>query len=282
MANTAFLKEFDDLMAGILVDYANLDSAPDTSQGSITYIKAACLASALWGLYRYQDYIARQAFPDTADSTNLAHWGSIYGLTKQADETDTEFLNRVLARIRRPPAGGNIYDWAYWTKFDANDNAIFATGPSLTTGLQVEEATVVPNAQGPGTVDVVIMPDDISMLSTTGMEDLRTLAYNSVDAQRPVTASSFRVLTVSRRSGAVNITVTASSTSVILDTDQMVDDIQAFFDSLKPGDPVYRAQLSAICINNGAVSATVTAPSVDLIVDSYTLLYPSSITVTQV
>ena len=281
MANE-FLRSFDDLLDAILVDYANLDESPDTTEGSITYVKAACLASMLWGLYKYQDYISRQIFPDTADSENLIHHGAIYGLTKQPTETDQDYLGRILQRIRKPPAGGNQYDWGAWTKYDQNDNPIYATGISGTTGIWVEDATVIPNAQGPGTVDVVLMPNDITYLGTTGMQDLVNLATASVDVQRPVTASTYRVLATTRRAGAVSISVQALTSTTVLDTDTMEADIQALFDDLKPGDPVYRSQLAAVCINDGAINATVVAPSIDLIASNYELLYPSSISISQV
>ena len=279
--SSPFLRDFDSLLESILTDYANLDPAPDTSQGSMVFIKSACLASMLYGLYRYQDYISKQVFPDTADTDNLNHWGAVFGITRQVADTDQDYLDRILLRIRKPPAGGNKYDWAYWTQYDASGNPIYATGVDGATGLWVESATVVPNAQGPGSVDVVIMPTDISYLGSSGMEDLRALAYASVDAQRPVTASTFRVLSTSLRVGNINMSVTGPS-GVTLDTAQMVVDIQALFDAMKPGDALYQSQLIAVCINDGAISATCVAPGFDVIPSNYELLKANSISVTQV
>ena len=51
----SFKKDFDDLFNTILTDYKNQFPTADTSQGSLIYIEAACLASALWGIYYYQD-----------------------------------------------------------------------------------------------------------------------------------------------------------------------------------------------------------------------------------
>jgi len=146
----SYQKTFDELLNAILTDYGNQFPSADTSQGSLIYIKSACLASALWGMYKYQEYISKQIFPDTADSGNLAHHGSIRNLAKVAGETDAEFLARLLEDIRRPPAGGNKYDYVKWAK--AIDG--------------VAQAYCFPLAQGLGTVDLVIVAD----LTATGAE----------------------------------------------------------------------------------------------------------------
>ncbi len=147
---TAFLEDFDSLLNSILMDYQNQFQGSDTSQGSLIFIKSACLASALWGLYKYQDYIANQIFPDTADSANLDHHGYIYGLPRKYAETDADYLTRLLNRIQQPPAGGNANDYVQWALAVTN----------------VENAWCFPLAQGLGTVDVVIMAD----ATTTGSE----------------------------------------------------------------------------------------------------------------
>jgi uncharacterized phage protein gp47/JayE len=280
MANE-FLKEFDTLLDAILVDYSNQDSAPDTSVGSIVYIKAACLASMLWGMYRYQDYIARQIFPDTADPENLNHHGQVYGIDRQPTDTDQTYLAKVLTFLKKPPAGGDKYDWGDWTQYDRDGNPVQYTGISGGyTGLRVLNASVYPEAQGAGTVDVVIMPSDTSYIGSTGMEELRVAADASVDDQRPVTSSAYRVLSPTLRQGPVNITVHADA-GVILDTVTMVADLKAHYDGLVPGQAVYASQLSAICINDGALAATVITPS-DIIPSSQELLKYTSVTVTQI
>lgn len=145
-----FKKDFDELLEAILTDYRNQFPQTDTSQGSLIFIKSACLASALWGLYKYQDYIADQIFPDTADTAQLEHHAWVRGLTRKAGETDAELLARLLEYIRRPPAGGNKYDYEKW--------ALEVEG--------VRAAYCYPLAQGLGTVDVLIMAND----ETTGSE----------------------------------------------------------------------------------------------------------------
>ena len=145
-----FQKDFDTLFAAILTDWQNQYPDADLSKGSLIYMKSACLASALWGLYKYQDWIARQMFPDTAETAALEHHSWVHGISRTVGETDAELLTRLLAYIRRPPAGGNQYDYERWAlELD-----------------YVAQAWCFPLGQGLGTVDVVILADK----DTTGAE----------------------------------------------------------------------------------------------------------------
>ena len=137
---TTFLEDFDSLLNAILTDYKNQFPGVDTSQGSLIYFKSACTASALWGIYKYQDYIANQIFPDTSDSNSLDHHGAIYNVLRKYGESDTDYLTRLLAFIQQPPAGGNANDYVQWSLAVTN----------------VKNAWCFPLAQGLGTVDVVI------------------------------------------------------------------------------------------------------------------------------
>ena len=113
---SAYDKDFDTLLAEILADYQNLDSAPDISQGSITFIKGACLASALWSLYKYNDWLSKQQFPDQADSNNRDHWGTIYGIPRLTGETDDDYGKRIISLLQQPSAGGTAKDYFDWAK----------------------------------------------------------------------------------------------------------------------------------------------------------------------
>jgi len=146
----SFQKEFDDLLNALLTDYRNQFPEADTSQGSLIFIKSACLASALWGIYKYQDWISAQIFPDTAETEFLEHHTWVRGLVRRVGETDAELLSRLLDYIRRPPAGGNKYDYIKWALTIDNVSAAYC----------------FPLGQGLGTVDVVIIADQ----DTTGSE----------------------------------------------------------------------------------------------------------------
>lgn len=143
-------KDFDTLLNEILTDYRNQFPGIDTTRGSLVFIKSACLASALWGVYRAIEYQSRQIFPDTAGALNLEHHAWVRGLSRRSGETDAELLARLLSLIRRPPAGGNKNDYEQWALSIAGVAAAFC----------------FPLAQGPGTVDVVILAD----ADTTGSE----------------------------------------------------------------------------------------------------------------
>lgn len=139
-----FQKSFDELLDSILTDWRNQFPGADTSQGSLIFIRSACTASALWGLYKYQDWISRQIFPDTSDTAQLEHHAWVKDLTRTVGETDAELLARLLNNIRKPPAGGNKNDYEQW---------------ALAVDY-VAKAWCFPMAQGLNTVDVVILADE--------------------------------------------------------------------------------------------------------------------------
>ena len=163
MAND-FLKNFDDLLQDILVDYSTLDSSPDVTEGSIVFIKGACLSSMLYGLYRYQDWISRQVFPDTADHDNLIHWASIYNVATYSTDTDSDILNRLLVALRLPPAGGTAQDYYNWAMASVTvDSPIPATLPEV----------FLPSAVNLSTSQITVKQDmyntDPVQLTTTGV-----------------------------------------------------------------------------------------------------------------
>lgn len=112
---TIWYKTFDDLMTQILTEYKNLDPQPDTSAGSPVFIRAACSAAMLRGLYAYQDYLSKQPFPDTCDTDSLNHWGSVLGVSRLTDENDSDYALRIITYLQQPPAGGNAQDYYDWT-----------------------------------------------------------------------------------------------------------------------------------------------------------------------
>ena len=242
------IPSFDDLLNDILTDYKNQSwkdangqsMQVDTSQGSLVYIKSACIASALWGLYKYQDYIANQIFPDTADSANLDHHGFIYNLPRKYSEDDADYLARVLARIQQPPAGGNANDYAEWALSITN----------------VKAAWCFPLAQGLGTVDVVIMADS----AITGSEipsshaDAGTAtslsAGNLIDAaanfNSATPAAIGDVVKNSATSATATVTAVTSATELALSADiftaigqaytiaSLTAQVKTYIDSVRP------------------------------------------------
>lgn len=254
----SFQKDFDELLNSILVDYKNQFPEADTSQGSLIFIKSACLASALWGLYKYQDWIGRQIFPDTADTEALEHHAWVRGLTRTYGETDAAYLARLLDYIRRPPAGGNQYDYVKWSMEIDN----------------VAAAYCFPLAQGLGTVDVVI----VANAATTGSEIPgqtlidEVLAY--INGVRPVTASIVRVLGPTILTQDVTMTV-----SGVTNKAQIASDITAYMKTLIPGQTLYKSKLIQIAMNNSADNATISTPANDVTAANYEMIRPGTVNV---
>jgi uncharacterized phage protein gp47/JayE len=137
---------FDELLNNILTDYRNQGG---TLSGE-TVLREGCLAVAIWGAYKYQEYIAKQPFPDTADTENLNHHGAVQDIPRNAGEEDADYLARILDDIQNPSAGGNLYDYRKWAEEISG----------------VARAYPVALAQGDGTVDVVVVAD----IDLTGSE----------------------------------------------------------------------------------------------------------------
>lgn len=76
-------KTYSDILQEILTDYANQIPGADVSAGSDIYVKATALASAVWGLYQNQQWLARQIFPDSADATELERHAALRGLSRK-------------------------------------------------------------------------------------------------------------------------------------------------------------------------------------------------------
>jgi len=254
----SFEKDFDTLFNAVLTDWRNQFPEADTSQGSLIYIKSACLASALWGVYKHQEWIARQIFPDTADAAHMEHHAWVRGISRRAGETDAELLTRLLDDIRRPPAGGNRYDYVKW--------ALSVDG--------VASAYCLPLAQGLGTVDVVILASGASEIPDQALLDA---VYAYIDDVRPVTAHTLRVLPPSVDEQDVTVTVSGDD----LNTTAIEADIEAYMDALEPGETLALTQIAAICVNAGADDAIISAPAANVTADADEIIRPGTISVTE-
>lgn len=262
--NTPFDKSFDDLLNGLLTDYANqLDAngaAIDTSKGSLAFIKSACMASALWGIYKAQNYLGDQIFPDSADSANLEHHAFVRGIPpRKAGESDADLLARLLDYIRRPPAGGNQYDYVKW--------AIGITG--------VKAAYCVPLGQGPGSVDVIVVADAVTTGSEVPTTDLLAAVKAYIDDTRPVTAKYTRALAVALL--PTDITLTGSGLN--FDKVQTASDITAYINAFVPGQTLFPAALTYIAVQNGAENVTAIVPGAPVVPTSSQAIRPGVISV---
>jgi uncharacterized phage protein gp47/JayE len=250
---------YDELLNAILTDYTNQLPGADNSKGSMIYIKSAAIASAFWGLYQHQSWISNQIFPDTAATENLEHHAWIRGITRKSGETDADLLSRLLAYIRRPPAGGNQYDYVNWALTITN----------------VKAAYCIPLGQGPGSVDVVIVADP-----ATGSEipsaDLLAEVWAHIDNLRPVSAKYIRALAPTILAEDVTISGTGPNYNPV----QAAADITAYLNGFTPAQPLYRSQLGNFAIVNGAADAIVTLPAVNVVPTTTQIIRPGVISVT--
>ena len=253
---SVYEKDFDTILNEILTDYANLDDQPDTSTGSNPWLMASVLASMLWGLYKYQDYISRQHFPDTADTENLNHWGSIYDITRDSDDTDATYLNKILDRLRQPPAGGNALDYENWC--EDNDNCYFVSGDStyynaLTTVVSAPDVAL-------GTVELFTVPTgDSTDPTVTG--GLRGVTQTYIDSVRPIGMIGAFVYDATPASQTINISITEGDSTV--NTIVMSDAIVADMSSMAPGETLYNSSIITTAVNYGAASCIVNTPAAD-------------------
>jgi uncharacterized phage protein gp47/JayE len=254
----AFEQSFDEILNGILVDFRNIFPGVDVSQGSLAYMKAAGYASALWGLYKYQEWISRQAFPDAAETEALEHHAWVRGIPRTANESDADYLARLLDYIRRPPAGGNKYDYEKWAK-EVDD---------------VSGAYAFPLAQGGESVDVVIVANK----TTTGSEIPTQALIDEVAVYvadvRPVGARFVRVLAPTIINQAVTMTGVGSTMAAAV-----AADIEAYLSGFEPGQPLYLPQLLSIATDNGAANPAVTVPAATVTPASNEMLRPGVISV---
>ena len=250
---------FEQLLDGVLTDYRNQFSGQyDTSKGSLTFIKSACLASAVWGIYKHQEQIAAQIFPDTADEQNLEHHTWVRGLSRKVGESAGDYLDRLLSLLRQPPAGGNQHDFVRWAMEVAN----------------VKKAWALPLAQGPGSIDVVILADAALTGSEIPTQTLLDAVKTYIDGLRPVRSNLFRVLAPEVLTQAVTMTGVGSALAASVQAD-----ISAYMAALSPGQVLYQAHLQALAINAGVENPVLALPGGTVTPTAYQMIRPGVINV---
>ncbi|PJG83761.1 baseplate J/gp47 family protein [Caviibacterium pharyngocola] len=140
-------------------------------------------------------------------------------------ESDSALLARLLERIRRPPAGGNRYDYRNW--------ALSVEG--------VDAAYVYPLRRGLGTVDIAITADN----DVPSDETVRKVqAY--IDDVRPVTAKESKVVKPDVTRVAFNVKVKLDGVSLSTMTQTIQTALTEHFNRLNPGDDFIVSQCEAV------------------------------------
>lgn len=163
-------------------------------------------------------------------------------------ESDTSLLERLLNRIRRPPAGGNKYDYKEW--------ALDVAG--------VEAAFVYPLRRGLGTVDIAITSNNDLPSDETVQ---RTQAY--IDEMRPVTAKGAFVVKPTVRRVDFTIRVKLSGATLSQITEEIKAALREYFNQLLPTEELVLSKCEAVVSNLiGIADSDIVTPSGNLTADT--------------
>ncbi|EEH5170492.1 baseplate J/gp47 family protein [Salmonella enterica] len=141
------------------------------------------------------------------------------------EESDGELLDRLLDIIRRPPAGGNRYDYRRWAM----------ETPGVTS------AWVYPIRRGVGTVDIAIT----SAGGLASDEIIRNVQAH-IDDVRPVTARNALVLSPQLRRIDFDVIVKAEGVTLEQlrpDVERTIRDAMA---RIAPGQPLIRSNIETL------------------------------------
>lgn len=156
-------------------------------------------------------------------------------------EADASLLARLLDIIRRPPAGGNKYDYRRW--------ALEVPG--------VTSAFVYPLRRGLGTVDIAITSDD-----GLPSRDIIEATQAHIDDVRPVTAKNSLVLAPSIKSVDFVVEVQLEGITLEAATINVQDEIKSVMSRLAPGQRLIKSEIeTAISLLPGIVDRRVLMPT---------------------
>lgn len=241
--------------ANILRDISNQLPEADTGTDSDYGVRAASTASAIEGLYDYQQWIVKQIFPDTADDDMLLLHARLHGLSLKG-ATPASGTVQLAAQPGSPTAlAGQLLllpsGMQYQTTADATvgeDGTIVVAAQAITAGSAGNVAA--------GTAMTMASPPDgfqaaasvVSMVGGTDQETYPELLARLLDAIRNPAAGGnaydFRrwamnvsgvtnayVYPLRRGLGTVDIVITASGGLPSADT---ISACQAYIDSVRP------------------------------------------------
>ena len=171
------------------------------------------------------------------------------GLTGGLDAEDDESLRqRLLARIKEPPAGGAASDYERW--------ALEVPG--------VEAAWVVPSIYGVGTVGVLVKAEGADPVPDG---PLLAAVQAALDENRPVTATPYALAPTPKPvdftiqlTAEAGVAITALRDAVEASIEDLVDRTAA------PNATLYRSAIAqAISTTPGEASHVLTAPAADVV-----------------
>ncbi|WP_140918173.1 baseplate J/gp47 family protein [Limnobaculum xujianqingii] len=168
-------------------------------------------------------------------------------------ETDASLLSRYLELLRRPPAGGNKYDYKRW--------ALEVDG--------VTAAYVYPLRRGLGTVDIAITSSN-----ALPSQDLINTTQAHIDDVRNVTAKNALVLAPSIKLVDFTVLVSLDGLTLAEATPYVIQAVRDITDRIEPGQPLILSQVETqVSLVAGVTDRDIIEPvgNVEAIVNAETL-----------
>lgn len=239
-------KSYDDLFSQILTSYRNASPNADTAVGSELYIRAAGLASCIWGMTRLVLWMLDQMFPTTADPETLERYGIEFGLDKREGESWQQFLDRLLAIYRNTSGGGTPTDVERW--------AMDVTVSNAGVEEKADSVKCYPALFGPGT-SVLLVSKTIG----TPSQALLDRIVEVVLEKGPVVPAEVYAFAPTTKPVALSISMVGGS------RDSATSLIVEYFSSLRAHQPLFPVIIQSLCLQAGASVPPTVTPSAQVL-----------------
>jgi len=141
----------------------------NTGEGSFVESVLSPAALELVEAYIGMEQILKEAFPQTSSFDALKLKAEEYGLSMKENESHDDLLERLLLKMQKPSASGNINDYLNWAR------SVNGVG-----GVKV-----FPLKNGPGTVEVAVVGLDKKASNSDLLQNVRTF----IESVRPIGAT---------------------------------------------------------------------------------------------
>lgn len=157
MADTGFSRpSLADIVARIEADFnTRLPGADSRVRRSVLSVLARVLAAAIWSLYGYLDFLAKQLFPDTATGAFLRRWAAIYKVPAQLATQATGTIT-VTGSNGTAISTGKILQRGDGLRIETTSSAT-VTGGTAVLNVKASEAGAAGNSAA-GTIFTFISP----------------------------------------------------------------------------------------------------------------------------
>lgn len=249
-------KSYDQLYDEILTSYRN---AAPTALTAELHLRAAGLASALWGLYKLIAWTIKQMFPTSASPETLEQYAQELGLTKRDGESWESLLARVLSIYRNVSGGGNPSDverWAMEVKITVDGVDEYA-----------DSVKSYPARFGPGT-SVILVSKNSGAPSQALLDAIRD---DNLD-RCPVVPAEVYAVAATTRSVSLSIKMSGGSTA------QAESLITAYMASLQPAQSLLPLIIKGLCMQAGAGSEPEVTPALPTIPGAFERIVLGGIT----